>query len=165
MRSIHVDLATTVGLRAPYNGVPNYRDAYRYDPLTDTWRQLRRTPFPVIAGTALAVDSQQILLMGTSDYPTYRVGKSSEDIGIRVKGGASNAHWRGYGDRILCYHIDQDNYSHVGVMPYGVATSQWVLHRGQVYSFGGEPAHGFNLNTETVVQIGTIKLRTESDKP
>jgi N-acetylneuraminic acid mutarotase len=157
MRTIHVELATMYGLRAPYNGVPNYRDAYCYDGGTDIWHELRHTPFPVIAGTALAIDDRYILLMGTSDTPTLRVGASRENIGIRVKGNASETFWRGYGDRILCYDIEQNNYSHVGVMPYGVATSHWVFHRGQVYSFGGEPAHGFNLNTETVLQIGTIK--------
>lgn len=162
MRAIHVELSTQYGLRAPYNGVPNHRDAYCYDPAADVWRRLRSTPFPVIAGTALPVDDQHILLMGSADFPTLRVGKSQEHVGIRVKGGASGTHWRGYGDRILCYHIAEDNYSHVGVMPYGVATSHWVLHGGRVYSFGGEPAHGFNLNTENVLQIGTLRRGGES---
>lgn len=159
MRSIHVELSTSYGLRAPYNGVPNYRDAYRYDPVANEWRPLRRSPFPVVAGTALPLDDRHILLMGSADTPTLRVGKTNEHVGIRVKGGGSESHWRGYGDRILCYHIDEDNYSHVGLMPYGVATSHWVLHDNAVYSFGGEPAHGFNLNTETVLQIGQIHRR------
>lgn len=159
MRSIHVELATSYGLCTPYNGVPNYRDAYRYDPSANEWQTLRRTPFPVIAGTALPVDDRHILLLGSADTPTLRVGKSNEHIGIRVKGAASESHWRGYGDRILCYHIAEDNYSHVGVMPYGVSTSHWVQHAGSLYSFGGEPAHGFNLNTETVLQIGRVQQR------
>ena len=65
----------------------------------------------------------------------------------------------GYGDRILCYDVEKDNYSHVGVMPYGVATSHWVCDGERVYSFGGEPAHGYNMNTENVLQIGRIQWR------
>ncbi len=160
MRSIHLELAKEYGLRAPNNGVPNFRDAYRYDPETNAWTPLKNSPFPIVAGSAVAVDDQHILLMGSADYPTFRMGKCLEQVGIKVKGNESNIHWRGYGDRILCYHIDDDNYSHVGVMPYGVATSHWVLHDQKVYSFGGEPSHGFNSNTENVLQIGTMKVMT-----
>jgi hypothetical protein len=42
-------------------------------------------------------------------------------------------------------------------MPYGVATCHWVFDGERVYGFGGEPAHGYNLNTENVAQIGTIQ--------
>jgi hypothetical protein len=65
----------------------------------------------------------------------------------------------GLGDRILCYDVQEDNYSRVGLMVYGVATSPWVTDGKRVYGFGGEPRHGYNLNTENVLQIGTIRRR------
>lgn len=157
MRSIFVELQSKYGIRVPYNGVPNFRDAYRYDADRDHWTPLRRTPFPIIAGSAVPIDDNHILLMGSSDCPTYRVGKSKSNPGIKIKHGESSSLWRGYGDRILCYHIDKDSYSHVGVMPYGVATTPWVFDGRRLYGFGGEPAHGFNANTENVLQIGTLK--------
>lgn len=159
MRSIFVELQSKYGIRVPYNGVPNFRDAYCYDAERDHWTPLRRTPFPIIAGSAVPIDENHILLMGSSDYPTYRVGKSKSNPGIKVKHGESSSLWRGYGDRILCYHVDKDNYSHVGVMPYGVATTPWVFDGKRLFGFGGEPAHGFNANTENVLQIGILKWR------
>ncbi len=150
MRENHLELAKKYQLRAPYNGVPNYRDAYRYDPETDSWKSIRPVPFPVLAGHAVALRDRFILLMGSADYPTYRVGRTT---------GRKDPFWTGYGDRILCYDIEDDNYSHVGVMPYGVATSHWVCDGERLYSFGGEPSHGYNENTENVLQIGTIIWR------
>ena len=44
----------------------------------------------------------------------------------------------------------------IRVMPYGVATCPWVTDGKRVYAFGGEPAHGYNENTENVFQIGTL---------
>ena len=57
---------------------------------------------------------------------------------------------------IFCYDVEQNRYSRIGVMLYGVATSPCALHDGKLYSFGGEPTHGENLNTENVLQIGTL---------
>ena len=149
MRKYHVELTSEYKLRVPYNGVPNYRDAYSYDPKTDSWQSVRRLPFPIFSGFALALNDRYILLMGSADVPTYRVGKSL---------GRKDPFWTGYGDRILCYDVEKDNYSHVGVMLYGVATSHWVSDGKRLYSFGGEPAHLFNNNnTENVLQIGTIR--------
>jgi len=163
MRSLYVELITKYGIRVPYNGVPNYRDAYRYDPEADRWETLRRLPFPVIAGSAVPVDDNHILLMGSADTPTYRVGKSKRNPGVEIKDGDLTSRWRGYGDRIVCYDIDRDNYSHVGVMPYGVATVPWIFDGARLYAFGGEPSHGFNMNTENVLQIGTLN-RTDGTK-
>jgi len=147
MRANHLELAKKYDLSAPYNGVPNYRDAYRYDPKADTWTPIRRSPFPMLAGCAVPLKDRYILLMGSADTRTFRVGKSKW---------GRHPFWVGYGDRILCYDVEQDNYSHVGIMPYGVATSNWVCDGKRVYGFGGEPVHGYNENTENVAQIGTI---------
>ena len=159
MRSAHVELSKKYGLRTPYNGVPNRRDSYSYDPQTDTWKSLRNLPFPVFGGHSVVARDRYILLMGSADYPTFRVGKSKSNPGVEIKGGASSSRWRGYGDRVLCYDVDRDEYSSLGVMPYGVATTPWVMVGSKVYGFGGEPAHGYNLNTETVLQIGTLIWR------
>ena len=55
--------------------------------------------------------------------------------------------------------MERDRYAHVGVMPYGVVTSPCVTDGRRLYSFGGEPAHRYNENRETVLQIGTIQWR------
>lgn len=150
MRANAVALSQKYGLSAPWGGVPNYRDAYRYDVAADVWTPIRPTPFPVVCGGAVPVKDKYILLMGTADVRTYRVGKTM---------GRQDPFWAGYGDRILCYDIARDNYSDVGVMPYGVATVPWVLDGDTLYCFGGEPAHGYTMNTENVLQIGTIAWR------
>lgn len=149
MRANQLVLAKKYGLNVPYNGVPNYRDAYRYDPGSNVWTPIRRAPFPLLAGYAVGLNDRYILLMGSADYRTFRVGKTK---------GRQDPFWVGYGDRILCYDVERDNYAHVGVMPYGVATSPWVCDGKRVYGFGGEPAHAYNLNTENVAQIGTIRM-------
>jgi hypothetical protein len=148
MRANFLEVHQKYGLRVPYNGVPNYRDAYRYAPEADAWEPIRSTPFPVLAGCAVPLNRRFILLMGSADDRSYRVGKTQ---------GRQDPFWTGYGDRILCYDILEDNYSHIGVMPYGVATSPWVCDGQRLYSFGGEPAHLYTENTENVLQIGTMK--------
>lgn len=148
MRSIQQELAQEYALPFPYGGVPNYRDAYCYDPETDRWLSLRNLPFPMGGGPMIALGDRYVLLMGSADVRTYRVGKSKN---------RADPFWGGYGDMILCYDVELDNYSRVGVMPYGIATCHWVCDGERVYGFGGEPAHGYNLNTENVAQIGTIQ--------
>jgi hypothetical protein len=70
-------------------------------------------------------------------------------------------YWTGYDDTILCYDIEKDNYSRVGVMLYGVSSWNWALVGDRIYGFGGEPYHGFNGNKETVLQIGTVRRASE----
>ena len=147
LRSLALTLPGKYGIEVPYNGVPNYRDVYRYDPETDEWTSLRNLPFPMFSGDAVTLDERYILLMGSVDVRTRRRGKTINND-ARV--------WRGYGDVIICYDIEQDNYSRIGVMLYGVATAPWIHHAGRLYGFGGGPAHGYNANTENVLQIGTI---------
>ena len=148
MRKNHLELAKKYGLTAPWGGVPNYRDAYQYEPGANSWKPIRSAPFPVVSGCAVALQDRYILLMGSTDVRTLRVGKTT---------GRQDPFWTGYGDRILCYDVEQDNYSNVGVMPYGVATAPWVACGDTLYGFGGEPAHSYNANTENVLQIGTIE--------
>ena len=148
MRGIHGQLAKEYGLAAPYNGVPNYRDAYCYDPARDRWQPIRRLPFPLSGGSTVVYGGRYILLMGSNDVRTFRVGRSQS---------SQDPLWRGYGDVVLCYDIQTDTYSRIGVMLYGVATCPWVSDGRRLYGFGGEPAHGYNMNTESVLQIATIE--------
>jgi hypothetical protein len=156
-REVHVKLAKDYRIEAPYNGVPNYRDAYVYDPGRDQWRPIRRLPFPMSGGSAVVLGDRYILLMGSSDVRTFRVGRSQ---------GSQDPIWRGYGDAVVCYDLDADNYTRIGVMVYGVATCPWVTDGRRLYGFGGEPAHAYNFNTENVLQIATIEgLATKSPSP
>jgi hypothetical protein len=150
MRSIHVNLGKEYNLSAPYNGVPNYRDAYCYQPDENKWRAIRNLPFPMISGASVVLQERYILLMGSSDTRSYRVGKQKAKL---------QPFWTGYGDIVVCYDIEKDIYSRVGPMVYGVATCSWVSDGTQVYGFGGEPGHGYSDNTENVLQIGTIQPR------
>ena len=148
MRPIQVEMAKTYKIDVPFNGETNYRDAYCYDPETDKWQAIRRLPFPMLAGWGVPLQDRYILLMGSADVRSYRVGAMHR--------GKKSVGWTGYGDRILCYDIQQDNYSRVGVMAYGVATIPWVTDGQKLYGLGGEPCHGQMENTDNVLQIGTI---------
>jgi len=151
----------------PYAGVPEYRDSYCYDPVKNEWKQIRPLPFPMHGGAGVAWQDRYVLLMGTSETKSLRVGKTdvSALAGTATKKKSAEQHilpyWTGYNDLILCYDVDQDNYSRVGVMLYGVATCPWVVTDGQrLYGFGGEPYHGYNNNnTENVLQIGSLQTK------
>jgi hypothetical protein len=150
----------------PYAGVPEYRDAYCYEPDKDEWKRIRNLPFPMHGGSCVVIQDRYILLMGTSETKSSRVGKTDISVlaGTATKNRTSEhvllPYWTGYNDLILCYDVEQDNYSRPGVMLYGVATCPWVTDGERLYGFGGEPYHGFNNNnTENVLQIGSIKLR------
>ena len=150
----------------PYAGVPEYRDAFSYDPEKDEWKRIRNLPFPMHGATGVALRDRYILLMGTSENKSLRVGKTDVSVlaGTATKNKSSEhtllPYWTGYNDLILCYDVEQDNYSRPGVMLYGVATCPWVTDGQHLYGFGGEPYHGFNNNnTENVFQIGSIKTR------
>jgi hypothetical protein len=92
--------------------------------------------------------------MGVSSVkaPTLRVGKS-----VPERRPFLDQYWTGFDDTILCYDIEQDNYSRVGMMLYGVSSWNWALVGNRIYGFGGEPKHGFNSNRENVLQVGTIR--------
>lgn len=157
LKEIQQELATEYQLSGvfpwvvPWNADVNFRDAYAYDPDANEWAQIRGMPAGMLSGDLVTVDDRYGLIMGSSHWSSYRVGTA-------LNGGDK---WRGYSDMIFCYDAVLGNYSRIGVLLYGVATSPWVEHGGKVYSFGGEPAHGHNLNTENVLQIGTLVKRPE----
>lgn len=165
MRSIFENLLSNYHLFVvPFNGVPEFRDAYRYNPGANRWHTIRDLPFPMSSGTGVALQGRYILLMGTSDIKTQRVGKTdlTSALNVVTKSVTSGAHviepyWTGYDDRIVGYDIEKNNYFEVGVMLYGVATSPWATDDKELYSFGGEPFTFWRgNNTENVLQIGTV---------
>ena len=88
MRANFLEIREKYGLGIQYNGVPNYRDAYRYDPEADSWETIRSTPFPMVAGCAAPLDDRFILLMGSYDLRTYGWGRPR---GARTISGAATA--------------------------------------------------------------------------
>src|SRR5262249_60493034 len=72
-RAAYTTLARDFGLLiAPYKGVHDYRDAYRYDPATDRWQRLRNLPLGRAGGFALALEDRYILLLGSGHTFSYR---------------------------------------------------------------------------------------------
>jgi hypothetical protein len=128
-----------------------YRDAFSYDPAANRWTRIRSLPFPMYGGSGVVVDDRYILLMGISDRHTLRVGRSAETHKPYL-----DQYWKGYGDMILCYDVETDQYSRVGLMLYGVSSWNWIRVGDRVYGFGGEPWHSLHSNRESVVQVGTI---------
>jgi hypothetical protein len=51
------------------------------------------------------------------------------------------------------------------VLLYGVASRAWSRVGDRLFGFGGEPWHGYNSNSENVLQIGTIRAREGSPNP
>jgi hypothetical protein len=163
MRSIFVDLVKKYAFfDTPYGGVPQYRDVYRYDPESDRWQRVRDLPFGMSGGSGVVLRDRYVLLMGTTETRSHRVGKTDVAglvaMSARQKVAAQmDPQWTGYNDVILCYDVEQDRYARLGVMLYGVATVPWVTARHRLYGFGGEPMHRFNDNTENVLQIGEVR--------
>ena len=167
MRSVYTMLVRDFGLLiAPYKGVHDYRDAYRYDPDTDRWQRLRNLPLGRAGGSALAWQDRYILLLGSGHTFSYRAGKTDRAGIVAMEthaavsaaaGGGFEPFWTGYNDLVLCYDVETDRYARVGVMLYGVATSAWAGDGAHLYGFGGEPHHRFNENTENVLQVATVR--------
>lgn len=147
--SKHLMMGAVVGHKFYlFGGTPGMqveRHAYVYDAEANTWTAIKDLPLPRSGGATVVVDNRYILLMGAGRTDSLRYG------------GAAGG-WIGYSDEIIGYDIAQDNYFRVGVLPYGIGTSPWVKIKNKVYSFGGEPQHNINDNTENVLQIGTLNV-------
>jgi len=113
-------------------------------------------------GSGVVLQDRYVLLMGTTETRSHRVGKTDVSGLVAMStrqqiAPLMDAQWTGYNDVILCYDSERDNYARLGVMLYGVATVPWITAGGRLYGFGGEPMHRFNDNTENVLQIGAIR--------
>ena len=67
-----------------------------------------------------------------------------------------------YGDDVLVYDSVDRVYAREGKMLSGVGTASWVSNGTHALGFGGEPAHGWNGNTESAIQMSTITLSDEA---
>ncbi len=138
------------------------RNAYRYSVDTDTWSPIASLPRPLQGGGqhAVALDDRHLLLMGSSHRESFRVGHSAypslSSQPNLMSSPANTAKY--YGDEILCYDSLTDTYSRVGKLLYGLQTVSWVpsANGARLFGFGGESMHGWNSNSETVVQIADL---------
>eukprot|EP01047_Picozoa_sp_COSAG01_P061965 COSAG01_NODE_7808_length_3047_cov_3.984396_5_plen_79_part_00 len=64
---------------------------------------------------------------------------------------------RRQGDTVLVYDTLKDKFSRAGVLPYGLVTSHCGANGTHIFCMLGEPRHGWNSNTEPLVQIAAIE--------
>ena len=136
------------------------RKAYKYSPGSDHWVELADVPEHVENGGATVVQDRYVLLLGsTHGKNSFRVGvdrgPGPPDMSLARDSGIVTY----YGDSVLCYDTATGKYSRVGVMPYGVITAHWGSNGTHVIGVAGEPRHGWNSNSESLVQIGELSFR------
>ena len=137
-------------------GCAVFHTSYRYDVSNNSWTQLPSPPFPVVAGGTVVLQERYIVLLGSEQRTTFRVGNTSKGVLPTALGEppasalsrwAAPPHqwrwaadyWSGYGDQVLCYDTHTSKWSRIGVMPYGLGTLQSVTNGSHIYTFGGEP--------------------------
>ena len=59
-------------------GCAVFHDSYQYDLLTDTWSRLPSPPFPVVSGGSVVLRERFIVLLGTAETMSFRVGNVSK---------------------------------------------------------------------------------------
>ena len=65
-----------------------------------------------------------------------------------------------YGDEVLIFDTVERKYSRAGVLPYGLVTSHCGTNGTHIFCALGEPRHGWNSNTEPLVQIAKVTWHT-----
>ena len=154
LRDEYKKLLTMQGYRSWHNGYIRQKYTYELDLKTGEWQRRQDMPYQRSGGEARLYRDRYILVVGGSghsqEHDSVRPGRSKwppED------------EWRGYHDQVLIYDVLRDVWSVLDrPMPYGVNTIQATLSGETLYVTGGEPAHGFNFNTEDVVMIGRIRM-------
>ena len=63
-----------------------------------------------------------------------------------------------YGDDAVFYDTVEKVYGSLGKVPYGLCTASYVCNGTHTFAFGVEPGHGWNSNTESVIQMASITL-------
>ena len=154
------DIASMVSFGPrPSTTTVDVRDAYAYDPATNMWEALPRLPFGFIAGPkhAPVVAGRYVLLLGAQQRLTARRGHNAAPSSAGLSDLVTY-----YGDDVLVYDSVDRVYASAGKMLYGVGTASWVSNGTHALGFGGEPAHGWNGNTESAIQMSTITLSDEA---
>ncbi len=137
-----------------------HSDAYRYNVEMDTWTRLSDMPAPNDGGsTPIVIDRRWIILFGSSQQVTSRLGHSAGDNGP----GSFSGTWHGWGDDVFCYDTQTDTWTRPGLMLYGVKTAAVVFNGSHAWLFGGEPTTALNGNTENVVQLARIDQLIKGD--
>ena len=141
-------------------GLKMTRKAFRYDVDSDTWTAIASLPRPLQGGgqQSVPLDDRHLLLMGSSHIESFRVGHSAFPSQAKAPSLMSSPEntAKYYGDEVLAYDRVTDTYSRVGKLLYGVCTGSWVSNGSHLLGFGGEPMHGWNSNSETVVQVAEV---------
>lgn len=130
------------------------RQAFAYDPESNTWEALPKLPKGFIAGPkhAPVVAGRYVLLLGSQQRLTARRGKDAPGTAV-LDGFVSY-----YGDDVLFYDSVERKYGTAGKMIYGVCTASFVSNGTHALGFGGEPTHWWNGNTESAVQLVKVRL-------
>ncbi len=154
LRAEYKKLLAMKGYRSWHNGYIRQKYTYELDLDSGCWQRRQDMPYPRSGGEARLYGGRYMLVVGGSghsqEHDSVRPGRSRwppED------------EWRGYHDQILVYDRVKDMWSVLDrPMPYGMNTLQVTLRGETLYVTGGEPAHGFNFNTEDVVMIGRVRM-------
>ena len=159
LRTEFKKLTAMKGYRSWHNGYIRQKYTYELDLGTGRWRRRRDMPYPRSGGEARLYRGRYMLVIGGSghsrEHDSVRPGRSNRPP-------ASEDEWRGFHDQVLVYDPAKDTWSVLDrPMPYGMNTLQATLLEETIYITGGEPATGFNFNTEDVVMIGKIRMVEE----
>eukprot|EP00937_MAST-01D_sp_MAST-1D-sp2_P001338 g1338.t1 len=162
------DLATMAvfGPR-PTGSTVDVRSAYEYDFESDAWAALPKMPLAMVQGPKLAPvvgprggpSPRYVLLLGAQRRLTARRGGEPPGYMQTVGRPEIPGQVQYYGDDAIFYDTERRVYGSLGKLPYGVVTANWVCNGTHALGFGGEPTHGWNGNTETVVQRAAIRFK------
>ena len=156
LRTEFKKLTAMKGYRSWHNGYIRQKYTYELDLGKGRWWRRRDMPYPRSGGEARLYRGRYMLVIGGSghsrEHDSVRPGRSNRPP-------ASEDEWRGFHDQVLVYDLLKDVWSVLDrPMPYGMNTIQATLSGETLYITGGEPAHGFNFNTEDVVMMGRIRM-------
>ncbi len=156
LRAEFKKISAMKGYRSWHNGYIRQKYTYELDLSTGQWQRRRDMPYQRSGGEARLYRDRYMLVVGGSghsrEHDSVRPGRSMWPPD-------SEEEWRGFHDQVLVYDLDNDIWSVLDrPMPYGMNTIQATLFEDTLYITGGEPAHGFNFNTEDVVMTGRIRM-------
>merc|ERR1712096_280484 len=149
------------------NGGKLLRACWKYDPDRDLWTQIPDAPYHIeFGGTAVLKNRHLISLGSTHGKNAFRVGTNCQRDAACSKGhipghgspdmGLGDDVLTYYGDDVLAFDTLTNKWSRVGKMPYGCITSHCGTNGTHIIRIAGEPRHGHNGNSESVVQIAEI---------
>ena len=157
------DLATMAvfGPR-PTGSTMDLREAFAFDFDSDSWEALPRMPLNMVQGPKLAPvvgpGGRYVLLLGAQRRLTARRGTEPPGYMAAMGRPPIEDQIQYYGDDAIYYDTVRRVYGQLGKLPYGLVTTSWVSNGTHALGFGGEPCHGWNGNTESVIQMARIEI-------